>query len=144
MNELLHVRKVPICNLEWYQEWWTSPKTSLKDMVSTNSILVKAGFRNLNEMVASQAVVMEVTQSQGPPWHEQFSFPIRSIGAIGGKTCKTMVLPGFCKIECGGDSGSAPPCYRGLILLGPVCRADGTPAQLCILIEIAHTRTYKQ
>jgi hypothetical protein len=29
--------------------------------------------------------------------------------AIGGKTGKTAVLPGFCKIERGGRSG-APPC----------------------------------
>ena len=43
---------------------------------STNSIAVKAGYHNLNDMVASQTAVMEVTQSQGPPWHEQFSFPI--------------------------------------------------------------------
>ena len=31
-------------------------------------------------------------------------------GAIGGKTGKTMVLPGFCKIECDGGSGGAQPC----------------------------------
>ena len=33
-------------------------RTSLKDIVSTNSILVKVGFYNLNEMVASQTAVM--------------------------------------------------------------------------------------
>ena len=40
-------------------------------------------------------------------------------GAIGGKTGKTAVFPGFCKIECGGSS-DASPCYRGLIWLGHV------------------------
>ena len=30
-------------------------------------------------------------------------------GAIRGKPVKTGVLPWFCKIECGGSSGSAPP-----------------------------------
>ena len=39
-------------------------------------------------------------------------------GAKGSKTSKTAVLTGFCKIERGGSSGSAPPCYRGLIWLG--------------------------
>ena len=33
-------------------------------------------------------------------------------GAIGGKTGKTVVLPGFCKIEWGSDG--APPYYGGL------------------------------
>ena len=47
-------------------------------------------------------------------------------GAIGGKTGKTAVLPGFCKIERGG-SGGAPPCYRGLIWLGRARSADGAP-----------------
>ena len=76
MNELLHVRQVAIGNLERYQEWRTITKTSLKVIGSTNLILVKASFHNLYEMVASQTAVMELTQSQGPPWHEQFSFPI--------------------------------------------------------------------
>ena len=43
---------------------------------------------------------------------------------IGGKTGKTVILPGFYKIE----RGSAPPCYRGLIWLGRVCHAGGAPA----------------
>ena len=55
-----------------------------------------------------------------------------SRGAIGGKTGKTAVLPGFCKIEHG-NSGGAPPCYRGLIWVGRACRADGDPV-LDILI----------
>ena len=42
-----------------------------------------------------------------------------SRGAIGVKTGKTAVLPGFCKIE-GGDSGGPPPCYGGLTLPRPV------------------------
>ena len=33
-------------------------RTSLKDIVSTNSILVKVGFHNLNEMVASQTTLL--------------------------------------------------------------------------------------
>ena len=37
------------------------------------------------------------------------------MGAIGGKTSKTAVLPGFFKIEHGG--GGAPTCYRGPIWL---------------------------
>ena len=32
-------------------------------------------------------------------------------GAVGGKTSKTSVLPGFSKIERGGSSGGAPHCY---------------------------------
>ena len=36
--------------------------------------------------------------------------------AIGGKTGKTVVLPGFCKIEQGGGRGDMPTCYRGLTL----------------------------
>ena len=46
-----------------------------------------------------------------------------SRGAIGGKTGKNAVLPGFCKIECGG--GGALLCFRGLIWLGG--RAGGAP-----------------
>ena len=48
-------------------------------------------------------------------------------GAIGGKTGKTVVLPGFCKIEHGGGSGGAPPYYRGLTWLG-----------LCSVLQIQH------
>ena len=43
---------------------------------------------------------------------------------IGGKTGKTAVLPGFCKIERGGG------CYRGLICHGPVHQAGGAPDML--------------
>ena len=38
-------------------------------------------------------------------------------GAIGGKTGKTLVLPGFCKIERGGGSDGAPPCIGVLKVL---------------------------
>ena len=48
-----------------------------------------------------------------------------SRGTIGGKTGKTAVLPGVCKIECGSDG--TPPCYVGLIWLGRVSRIGGTP-----------------
>ena len=34
-------------------------------------------------------------------------------GDIGGKTRKTVVLPGFFKIECGGGSGNVWPCIQG-------------------------------
>ena len=47
--------------------------------------------------------------------------------AIGGKTGKTVVLPGFCKIERG-SSSSAPLCYRDLIWLGGACCAGGAPS----------------
>ena len=46
---------------------------------------------------------------------------------IGGKTGKTRVLPGFCKLECGTGSGATPPCNRGLIWLGLACCAGGAP-----------------
>ena len=36
-------------------------------------------------------------------------------GARGGKTSKTAVLPGFCKIERDDSSGGPPPCYRSLV-----------------------------
>ena len=46
-------------------------------------------------------------------------------GAIGGKTA---VLPWFCKIECGGGSSGAPPCYgAGLSLPRRARRAGGAP-----------------
>ena len=35
-------------------------------------------------------------------------------GAVGDKTGKTLVLPGFRKIEYGSGSGGAPHCYGGL------------------------------
>ena len=35
-------------------------------------------------------------------------------GAVGGKTGKTLVLPGFSKIERGGGNSSVPHCYGGL------------------------------
>ena len=37
-----------------------------------------------------------------------------SSGAVGGKTSKTAILPGFSKIERGGGSGDVPHCYGGL------------------------------
>ena len=37
-----------------------------------------------------------------------------SSGAVGGKTGKTLVLPGFSKIERGGGSGGMPQCNSGL------------------------------
>ena len=46
-------------------------------------------------------------------------------GTTGGKTSKIAVLPEFCKTE---RSDGAPPCYRGLIWFGRVCRAGGAPA----------------
>ena len=52
-------------------------------------------------------------------------FDIICRGAIGGKTGKTAVLPGFCKIER--SSSGVLLCYRGLILLGHVCRSGGAP-----------------
>ena len=52
---------------------------------------------------------------------------IMTRGAIGGKTGKTAVLPWFCKIEHGGSSGGAPPCYGGLSLLRRMRCAGGTP-----------------
>ena len=52
-------------------------------------------------------------------------FSLKARGAIGGKTGKTAVLPGFCQIERGGGSGGMPPCYRGLIWLGQTHRAGG-------------------
>jgi hypothetical protein len=50
-----------------------------------------------------------------------------SLGTIGGKTGKTAVLPKFCKIECGGSSSGASPCYRVLIWLGGACHTGGAP-----------------
>ena len=46
------------------------------------------------------------------PENDQFCWS--SSGAVGGKTGKTTVLPGFCKIERGGGSGGALPYYVGL------------------------------
>ena len=37
--------------------------------------------------------------------------PTKDSGAVGVKTGKTLVLPGFSKIE---SSGGAPQCYSGL------------------------------
>ena len=54
---------------------------------------------------------------------------IYSLGAIGGKTGKTEVLPGFWKIERSGSSGGAPLCYRGLIWPGQGSCAGGAPVQ---------------
>ena len=59
-------------------------------------------------------------------------------GAIGGKTDKTAVLPGFFKIERGGSSGAARPCIRSLIWL--TLHASGDPekcvfAPLCMITK---------
>ena len=43
-------------------------------------------------------------------------------GAVGGKTGKTLVLPGFSKIECCGGSSDAPQIYGGLSLPGRALR----------------------
>ena len=45
-------------------------------------------------------------------------------GAVGCKTGKTSVLPGFSKIERGGGSSGAPQCYVGLTL-----RCAGGPTE---------------
>ena len=47
---------------------------------------------------------------------------------MGGKTGKTPVLPGFCKIERG--SGGTPPCYGGLTLHVGARRAGGAAENL--------------
>ena len=49
---------------------------------------------------------------------------------IGGKTSKTEILPGFCKIEHGSGSDGMLPCYRGLIWLGRARRAGGAPVTI--------------
>ena len=47
-------------------------------------------------------------------------------GAIGGKTSKTAVLPGFCKVERGGSgSRGTPPYYGGLTWPMRARRAGG-------------------
>ena len=47
-------------------------------------------------------------------------------GTVGGKTSKTLVLPGFSKIEWGSASNGAPHCYGGLSKSGQVSSANGT------------------
>ena len=58
-------------------------------------------------------------------------------GAPGGKTGKTAFLPGFCKMERGGNRGAVLPCNRVLIWLGHARRASGAPA----VIKICHVGT---
>ena len=61
------------------------------------------------------------------------------MGAIGGKTRKTAVLLGFCKIEHGGSSCSLLPCYGGLSYFG---RAHGpfliSNDKVCHLLLISY------
>ena len=48
-------------------------------------------------------------------WVMEFlTFGYKITGAVGGKTGKTSVLPGFSKIESGGGISGAPHCYGGL------------------------------
>ena len=49
-------------------------RTSLKDIVSTNSILVKVGFHNLNEMVASQTTLLILCSKMKILWVESHDF----------------------------------------------------------------------
>ena len=59
--------------------------------------------------------------------HDTFLVILRgAIGGKTGKTGKTAVLPGLCKIECGGGSGGAPLCIEVLSGLG-ACAAPVAP-----------------
>jgi hypothetical protein len=49
-------------------------------------------------------------------------------GTVGGKTSKTVVLPGFFKIEGGGGSGGAPPYWWSYLT-----RANAAPLMYIIL-----------
>ena len=51
--------------------------------------------------------------------------PYQRRRSVGGKTGKTAVLPGFCKIEHGGGSGGAPQNYGGLTWPVRARRAGG-------------------
>ena len=55
-------------------------------------------------------------------------------GAVGGKTGKTSVLPGFSKIERGGGSGGVPQCYGGLTSPGGARHANGAAGSEPILL----------
>ena len=46
-------------------------------------------------------------------------------GAVGGKTGKTLVLPGFFKIVHSNGSGCVPHCFGGLTKAGRARRAGG-------------------
>ena len=52
------------------------------------------------------------------------SYVIALSGPIEGKTGKTSVLPGFSKIECGGNMYAAAACPTVMVVLpSPVARA---------------------
>ena len=67
-----------------------------------NEILIQ-----LNEWQSFQQMLVAQIQT----WNLSFT---KSSGAVGGKTGKTLILPGFSKIECGGDINGAPYCYGDL------------------------------
>ena len=77
---------------------WGPPISSLNRAENGTSILLVA-FCNFKLKVL-----------QYPPLPETVDFS----GALGGKTGKTSVLPGFSKIKCGSGSGGALHCYCGL------------------------------
>ena len=58
---------------------------------------------------------------------ESSNHSVVASGAIGGKTGKTAVLPGFFEIERGNGSGGGPLCYRGLIWFGRARHTGATP-----------------
>ena len=51
---------------------------------------------------------------------------------VHGKTGKTAVLPGFCKLEQGSDSGCTPLYYGGLTLIMCLQHAGGIEAVHCL------------
>ena len=63
-----------------------------------------------------------------------------STGAIGGKTGKTAVLSGFCKIEYGDGRDGDPLCYWVLIWLGCAGCASGAPerSSLSVIYFFVH------
>ena len=62
-------------------------------------------------------------------------------GAGGCKTSKTVVLPWFCKIELGGDSGGVPLCYGVLSWLkfSPIL---GDATECCEISNTTLSRFY--
>jgi hypothetical protein len=63
---------------------------------------------------------------------------INASGAIGGKTGKTAVLPGFCKIEHSGGSGGALSNYGGLTL--PVRGHRASSATQCYRAKVGNSK----
>ena len=63
-------------------------------------------------------------------------------GAVGGKTGKTSVLPWFFKIERGGSSSGALPCYGCLFLV--VCVRCSSGAPVLYVIQHSHIRLNAQ